>query len=441
MKKLLIKLMTLRPGLLMLFGYVVLITLGAFVLKLPFCQKQPVSFLDCYFVSTSAVCVTGLTTVDTALVWTSWGHLTIMSLIQLGGLGIMTIATIIFISAGRRISAGERLFFQESVAVGHFQDTFYLLKRIFVFTLAIQIGGAIIMTFGFLRHAGLVDATWQAIFHSVSAFNNAGFSLFSKNLIDYSSNLPVVVPIMLLIVLGGLGYFVMIELTQKRFRLFSKKTSIHTRTVVMVTLFLILGGTLGIYAFGGMNVLDSLFQSVTARTAGYNTVFMEKLPNASVIILIVLMFIGASPGSTGGGIKTTSILLVVSLAVSRLFGKTRVSLFRRTVPQIDVGRAVSVFILGILVVVVASFGVIIFHRETPNLSPDIFKLAIFEVVSALGTVGLSLGLTPYLTAMGKIIIMVTMILGKVGVLTIAHGLASPKGKKEMIYAEESIMIG
>jgi trk/ktr system potassium uptake protein len=441
MKKLLIKLMTLRPGLLMLFGYFVLITIGALVLNLPFCQKQPVSFLDCFFVSTSAVCVTGLTTVDTALVWTSWGHLAILSLIQLGGLGIMTIATIIFISAGRRISAGERLFFHESVAIGHFQDTFYLLKRIFIFTLFIELGGAIVMTLGFLRHASPVEAAWQALFHSVSAFNNAGFSLFSKNLMNYSSNLLVVVPIMMLIIFGGLGYFVMIELTQKRSRLFSRKTSIHARSVILVTLSLILGGALGIYVFGGANILDSIFQSVTARTAGFNTIIINKLPNASAIILIVLMFIGASPGSTGGGIKTTSFLLVVSLAISRLFGKTRVSLFKRTVPQIDVGRAVSVFILGILVVVIASFGVIMFHRDTPNLSPDIFKLAIFEVVSALGTVGLSLGLTPYLTSMGKIIIMITMVLGKVGVLTIAHGLASPKGRKEMIYAEESIMIG
>jgi trk system potassium uptake protein TrkH len=441
MKKIFYRLMSLRPGLLMLLGYLAVITSGALLLMLPLCQKTKVAFLDTFFVATSAVCVTGLTTVDTGTVWTFWGQLTISFLIQLGGLGIMTIVTAIFISSGRRISSGERLFFHETVAVGKFQDLIYLIKRILVYTLIIELAGALIMTIGFMAKNNLIDSIWYALFHSVSAFNNAGFSTFSKNLIDYSPNLLVVTPIMLLIVLGGLGYFVMIELSRYRFNLLSRKISIHSRSVLIVSACLILIGTLGIYGAGGMNFRDAIFQSVTARTAGFNTVFMKHLPYASVIMLIVLMFIGASPGSTGGGIKTTSFLLVLMLAISRLMGKTRVSIFKRTIPQADVNRAVAVFILGIMVVVGASAIVIISQSTAPGGQSDLFETAIFEVVSALGTVGLSIGLTPNLTDIGKIVIIITMLVGKVGILAFAYSLAAPKGKKEIIFAEENIMIG
>jgi trk system potassium uptake protein TrkH len=441
MKIFLYKLMNIRPGLLILLGYLLVITIGSLVLMLPKCQNQSVSFLDSFFTCTSAVCVTGLVTVDTATAWSFWGQLTILILIQLGGLGIMTIATAIFSSAGRRLSTGERLYFQETVAVGKFRDLLFLVKRIYIMTFIIELIGAAVMVIGFSANNNLPDSIWHSVFQSISAFNNAGFSTFSTNLIDYASNLLVVVPIMTLIILGGLGYFVMIELYQFRPFRVGNRLSAHTKSVIIVTLLLIIGGTLGIFWSGGSNWLDSLFQSVTARTAGYNTVDINFLPHPAIIVLIILMFIGASPGSTGGGIKTTSFLLVFRLAISRLFGKSRVSLYNRTIPQTDVNRAVAVFILAIMVVVVCSSGVIIFQSSSAHNPDNIFELAIFETISALGTVGLSMGFTPYLSKMGKIIIIITMLIGKVGILTFAHSLAAAKGKKEIIYAEESIMIG
>jgi trk system potassium uptake protein TrkH len=441
MKSFLYKLMNIRPGLLILLGYLTVISAGALILMLPFCQIEKVSFLDIFFTCTSAVCVTGLVTVNTATAWTFWGQLAILVLIQLGGLGIMTIATAIFSSAGRRLSTGERLYFQETVATGKFRDFLYLVKRIYILTFIFELIGAIIMFFGFRSTNSLPDAIWHSLFQSISSFNNAGFSTFPGNLIDYGSNLLVVVPIMSLIIFGGLGYFVMIEVLEYRPFRPHNRFSAHTKSVLIMTALLILAGMVGMHLSGGSNWLDSLFQSVTARTAGYNTVDIAALPHPAIIVLVILMFIGASPGSTGGGIKTTSFLLVFRLALSRLFGKSRVSLYRKTIPQTDVARAVAVFILAIMVVVACAAGIIIFQGGQIYDPDNIFELAIFETVSALGTVGLSMGLTPYLSSMGKVIIILTMLIGKVGILTFAHSLAASKGKKEIIYAEESIMIG
>lgn len=441
MKKAFYRLMGIRPGILMLLAYLVLIFIGSLVLLLPPCQNTEISFIDALFTSASAVCVTGLITVDTATAWTFWGQLAILLLVQLGGLGIMTIATIIFVSAGRRISAGERLFFHESVAVGKFQDVLYILRRIFVYTAIIEAIGAVLLTMGFWAHMPLIQALWSGIFHSIAAFCNAGFSIFSGNLTAFASNNIICSSVMTLIVLGGLGYFVMMELLHPHMVSPFRKLSIHAKSALTVTVILIITGAAALYAAAGISFTEALFQSVTSRTAGFNTVDIAALSNAAIIILLILMFIGASPGSTGGGIKTTAFLLVAAFASARAFGKSRVSLFKRTIPQADIYRAVGVFILGILVVVGSAFGIIIFYPVGAYGSEEIFKMAIFEVVSALGTVGLSLGLTPHLTAPGKIIIIMTMLIGKVGILSIAHSLTAPKGKTEIIYAEESIMIG
>jgi trk system potassium uptake protein TrkH len=441
MKKAFYRLMGIRPGILMLLAYLVLILFGSLVLSLPLCQKVEISFLDSFFTSASAVCVTGLITVDTATAWSFWGQLAILVLIQLGGLGIMTIATIIFVSAGRRISAGERLFFHESVAVGKFQDVLYILKRIFIYTAIIEAIGAVLLTMGFWSHMPLIPAVWSGIFHSIAAFCNAGFSIFSGNLTAFASSNVICSSVMTLIVLGGLGYFVMMELLHPNMVSPIRKLSVHAKSALTLTIILIIAGAAALYAAGGITFNEAMFQSVTSRTAGFNTVDIASLSNAAVIILLILMFIGASPGSTGGGIKTTAFLLVAAFASARALGKSRVSLFKRTIPQADIYRAVGVFILGILVVVGSAFGIIIFYPVGAYGSEEIFKMAIFEVVSALGTVGLSLGLTPHLTAPGKIIIILTMLVGKVGILSIAHSLTAPKGKTEIIYAEESVMIG
>ncbi len=408
---------------------------------LPICQKAEVGFLDAFFISTSAVCVTGLATVDTATAWTIWGQATILILIQLGGLGIMTIATVIFISAGRKISAGERLYFHESIATGKFKDLVYLIKRIMILIFAIEFIGAISLTIGFMSKNDAISSIWAGLFHSISAFNNAGFSLFSSNLMEYGANEIVSITIMGLIILGGLGYFVMIELMNYRPGIPSKRLSIHSRSVLWVTACLIISGALIIYFAGNITLLDSLFQSVTARTAGFNTVDLATLPNVSILVIIVLMFIGASPGSTGGGIKTTSFLMILSLGISRLKGHSRVSIFKRTIPTGDIIKSVAVFTLGILVVTAISSSLIIFQSGLPSTDPSVYRDAIFETVSAFGTVGLSLGFTPHLTDLSKIAIIIAMLIGKVGILTVAYSLAAPKGRSEIIYAKENIMVG
>ncbi|SYZ73470.1 Potassium uptake protein, TrkH family [Candidatus Zixiibacteriota bacterium] len=442
MKKAFYKLIGIRPGLLMLLAYLFVITSGSLILLLPSCRTTETSFLDSFFTCTSAVCVTGLITVNTATVWTFWGHLTILLLIQLGGLGIMTIATIVFISAGRRISAGERLYFEATVAVGKFHDVFYLLKRIFIFTFALEMVGTFFLTIGFMKYYDFPDAFWYGVFHAVSAFNNAGFSLFSSNLQNFSGDIIVNLTAMAMIILGGLGYFVMIEMTEIAVKRKRRHLSLHTKSVLIVTACLILFGALALYSSGKLTLLDSFFQSVTARTAGFNTVDIAALPHAAVVVLMVLMFIGASPGSTGGGIKTTSFLLVLQLAISRLRGHTKVTAFHRTIPTSDIIKSVAVFTLGILIVTAVSAAIVVFQSALPITDARIFRDAVFETISAFGTVGLSLGITPYLTGASKIAIIITMLIGKVGLLTIAYSLAAPKGRRtEVIYAEENVMIG
>jgi trk system potassium uptake protein TrkH len=441
MKKYLYKLISIRPGLLILIAYLSLILIGSLALMLPICQKRPVAFIDLFFTSASAVCVTGLTTVGTAEAWTFWGHLTIMTLIQLGGLGIMTIATAIFISAGRRIPSGERLFFQDTMTTGKFKDLAYLLKSIFLFTLTIEFIGALFLTIGFMGRQDLLTSVWTAVFHSISAFNNAGFSLFTNSLADYGDSALISVTIMLLIILGGLGYFVLLELYEYRIKSSARKLTIHSRAVLLTSAGLILFGAAAIYGAGNIGVLDAFFQSVTARTAGFNTVDLKRLPNASILILTILMFIGSSPGSTGGGIKTTSFLMLIALGISRLRGNIRVSIFRRTVPISDVIKSVAVFALGIFVVTSVTSGLIIFQSGLPSTDPAVFRDAAFEAVSAFATVGLSLGITPHLTVYSKIALIIAMLIGKVGILTIAYSLAAPKKRNEIIYAEESIMVG
>ncbi len=438
---------TLKPAQILVLGFGTIILIGAILLTLPAATTNGLglSFIDAIFEATSAVCVTGLVVVDTGTALTPLGQTVIIVLIQVGGLGFMAMATLFSIMLGKRIGLRERLLIQESLNQVSIQGVVKLTKYIIFVTFGIEGVAAIILTLTWLDDLGWPKAFYYGLFHSISAFCNAGFDLFGgfRSLTGYSSNLVVNLVIMSLITLGGIGFIVILEVYQRR--RFSK-FSLHTKVVLTISAFLVLAGaisifileyhnpkTLGSLGLGG-KILPSFFQSVTPRTAGYNTLDLAGLKTATQFLLIILMFIGASPGSTGGGIKTTTLgsLLAASWAV--INGKEDVELFKRRLSNVSIFKALSVVIAaGLLVTVVA---MILSITEQTD-----FIIVLFETVSAFGTVGLTLGLTTKLSFVGKLLISMTMFMGRVGPLTLAVALAQRNKKTLIRQPEEKILIG
>ena len=431
-------------------SFAVAIVLGALALMLPSSTVSgDISFIDALFTSTSAVCVTGLTVVDTATYFTRSGQFIIMCLIELGGLGIMTFSIILLIITGRRLSLRDKMILQDAFVPVPVVEVRSLVRRLFISTLAIEgLGAAALYLFTPDR------AVFPSVFHAVSAFCNAGFALKSTNLMAYRYNAGVNLTICSLIVLGGLGFFTHIELARRFGRRKTKRTmSAHSRLVLAVTASLITVGAFGFYAFEAGNVLAgddfsgvllaSLFQSVTARTAGFNTVDFGHLASATLFWIILLMFIGASPGSTGGGIKTTTFGILLAMAKSRYRGEDGVSVFQRTVPDETVSKALFILILAFAIVTAATLVMAATEAgDEPYLrSGTRFIEVMFEVVSAFGTVGLSTGLTPRLSGLGKFILVLVMFVGRVGPLSIAALVGQRKGAARYRYAEENVMVG
>ncbi len=421
--------------------FAVMIVLGTILLWLPFMQEKPVGFIDCFFISTSAACVTGLVTVDTASSFTFWGELVIMLLIQFGGLGIMTFAAISFKLLGARLSlrnqaALEDTLFQRNAAL-EFTRTF---NYIFIIVFTVELTGAVVLFLENIRHMPVLEAAWSGIFHSVSAFCNAGFSLWSDSLTSQSRIFQIMV--MLLIIIGGLGNVVLVELARvgrdivyrrpkKSFHLFS----FHTRTVLLVSCGLIIFGTVVIYFFDPTDsVFDCLFQSVTARTAGFNTFSQSTLSTPAVIIMLFLMFVGGSPGSCAGGIKTTSLAIWLAHIKSDLLHRNQATILERSVPQEIVVRARQLINLALIWNTVGIFILTITEITAP------LRSVIFEQISAFGTVGLSMDLTPLLTDPGKLWIIATMFIGRLGPLTIALAVDF-RNNSTISHPEGRIMIG
>jgi trk system potassium uptake protein len=443
------------PQFLLIGGFAGVIWGGAILLWLPWChQPGQLSFLDALFTSTSAVCVTGLVVVDTGTVFTTIGQVIIMLLIQTGGLGVMTFAALTFQMLGRRLSLQSQMvlhdsFFQQDVGVD-FRRQFF---RILTTTAIIEgFGMGIIFLALIARTGNIGESLYSAMFHAVSAFCNAGFSIYKNNLIDVRDNYVIIFTIMFLIIFGGLGHAVLLELWSRVKQSFTRKDnkkvmrplSVHGRVVWRMTVWLIFSGALGILFFGLTSekknwlgkIVDALFQSVTARTAGFNSLDIGALPLSSLMLIIMLMFIGGSPGSCAGGIKTTSFAIWLAEMRSKLRGHKEVKILDRRVPAeilwrntILIRLAAAWNILGILM--------LLFTESHPGVG---MHDVIFEQISAFGTVGLSTGLTDKLSVFGRVWIIVTMFVGRLGPLTVAMWVI-PERHVLIRYPRARIMIG
>ena len=434
------------PSQVLVLGFALVIFFGALLLTLPQATQNGLGlpFLNAVFTATSAVCVTGLVVVDTATTFTNFGQWVILLLIQVGGLGFMTFATLFAMILGRRITLKQRLLLQEALNQVSVEGIVRLVRSVLKISFAIEAIGALILTLRWQSDFGWSKALYYGIFHSVSAFNNAGFDLFGNfsSLTAYVGDPVVNITIMLLIICGGLGFIVLADLLGPR-----KRYRLHTKIVLQVSAALILIGAVVIFLMEftnpktlgplpiGTKVLAAFFQSVSPRTAGFNTLNLAGMYDTTLLSMIVLMFIGASPGSTGGGIKTTTFIAMVLSVLSTYRSDPHVVLGGRTLPKDVIQKAwaitTSAAVLVFLIVSILSL-----TERTDLLT------VLFEVTSAFGTVGLSLGITPYLTDVGKMAIILTMFIGRVGPLTLAFVLSQKKNKKAHIkYPDERIMIG
>jgi trk system potassium uptake protein TrkH len=442
----------LTPARIFILSFAAVILAGALLLWLPFSTARGnLRFVDTLFTSTSAVCVTGLVVLDTGKDLSLQGQIITMILIQIGGLGIITFSTVFFVLMGRGISFKGREIVQSTFLHTPRRDFLVIAKAVILFTFATESIGAVLLFIRFFQDFQFNSALYHAIYHAVSAFNNAGFSLFSDNLISYQGDLIVNLVIMGLIVHGGIGFIVQYEVLSW-VRGIRKRVSIHTKIVLITTALLILSGAFLFYLFERNHILHGtpiltqlltcLFQSVTPRTAGFNTVEIGALMNQTILLLILLMFIGASPGSTGGGVKTTSAALLGLLIWNRIKGNENVSLFNRTIPREIIGRTISIiFASAFSVAIIWSILLIAGRTLDPVGSRHFFVEYLFETVSAFGTVGLSMGVTPKLNDVQKVAIILMMFAGRVGPLTLAFSLSRSTVKKGLTYAEEGVMVG
>ena len=435
-------------------GFIVLILFGAVLLSLPVSSAngEYTNFLSCIFTSTSASCITGLVVVDTVTHWSVFGQIVILLLIQIGGLGFMSLATFFSFLIRKNISFKERMRAAQSFSLFEFKGAIRIVKHIFLGTLCFEGAGAVILSVRFIPHFGIIDGIWKGIFTSVSAFCNAGFDLMGKfsgkfsSLTAFSDDLVVCMTVMLLIVIGGLGFIVWEELfTIRKF----SKFSLFSKLAIITTGLLILSGAVLIFitevtnpetlkpmSFKGQ-VLSSLFQAITPRTAGFNTIDLAAMRDASKVIMVVLMFIGANSGSTGGGIKvsTFSVIVVGVLCIAR--GKKDVTAFERRISEGTVFRSFALVIMAAAVLILCSVMICFLQ---PELS---YTDVIYECVSAFGTVGLTLGITTELSGISQIIIIFLMYFGRVGLLTLSFAIfkRQQRSLNKLQYPEGKVIIG
>lgn len=439
----------LNPAQILVLGFAAVIVFGGVLLNLPFASVdgKSVGFINAIFTSTSAVCVTGLVVVDTGTHWTLFGKIVIMLLIQIGGLGFMTMTTTFAFLMGRKISLKSRLIMQEAFNQSALAGVVLLTRRVLLFTLAIEGTCALIMMTRFIPMYGLYNGIFFSIFHSVSAFCNAGFDLIGgfRSLMPFVADPVINLTIMFLIISGGLGFSVIAEVIN--IRKFSKLT-LHSKVVISMTSLLIAVGTIFILLFEYANpgtlgpmswadkILSALFQAVTPRTAGFNSIDMSKYTISAQLLTIILMFIGGSPGSTAGGIKTTTFGLIIAQVISVIAGRENPSVFRKRIPMDAVNKALALFSVAMFIVIFVTM--LLSVTEVGHSFMDL----IFETTSAFATVGLSLGVTPTLSTAGKIIIAMTMFAGRLGPLTLIMAIASRQGKVQKYkYPEGKILVG
>jgi len=433
-----------RPSAIIAISFLIVILVGGCLLSLPISSARGTStnFLDACFTANSATCVTGLVTLDTGVHFSLFGLFIIMGLMQIGGLGYMTFSTFMVLVFRQKLFISQKLAIQEALNVYSTKDVVLVLKKVFGIVFFVEGLGAAILFFRWLPEMGVNQALLYAVFHSISAFNNAGFALPVNfaNLMPYATDWVVNLTITSLIIVGGLGFIVIADLIERR------RFSLHTKIVMGTTFALVALGT-GLIFFleyhnpltiGPMTFFDKLlaayFQSVTCRTAGFNTLAIGNLAPPTLLIMMVLMFIGASPGGTGGGIKTTTFAVIIGTIWATLKGFRNTIMFNRRIPVETVRRAITLTFLALAVV-----GLSIFILD--NIEHFSLMEVAFEIFSAFGTVGLSMGITPSLSAAGKLLIMLVMFIGRVGPLSLLIALTLNQRDNKVEPPKEGISIG
>lgn len=441
----------LTPSHVLVIGFAIIILTGTILLMLPFASKdgQSLSFINALFTATSAACVTGLVVVDTAHQFSMFGQMVIMLLIQIGGIGFMSFATLYAFALRKRITLKDRLLLKESLNASSMEGIVRLFRRLLVFAFTIEGISAIILSIRWSFDFGIAKGIYYGIFHSISLFNSAGFDLFGtetghfSSLTSYTNDVVVNIVTIFLILLGGIGFVVMADVyDNRRFR----KLTLHSKVAISTTIILGVIGTIVIFLFEFTNtktlgsldaagkVFASFLQSTTPRSVGVSTIDIASMRQATLFFIIILMFIGASPGSTGGGIKTTTFTVMLGAVYAMVRGRENIVLFRYRIGMQQILKAVTVTLVALFVIV----GVSMVLSTTEDAS---FLTILFEVTSAFGTVGLSMGLTPELTSFGKLMIILTMFVGRLGLLTLIIALGSKRQKELYRYPEGKITIG
>jgi len=437
------KVIRLSPPQLLVVTFLFFIIVGMGLLKLPFATTKSITWLDALFTTTSAMTVTGLAVVDTGDAFTLFGEVVIMSLIQIGGLGIMSFAVLIFMMLGKKIGFKERLLLQQALNQTSVGGVIKLVKYLFIFSFLVEGFAVLLLASEWVPEFGWRRGLYVSIFHSISAFNNAGFSLWSDSLMGYVGNPIVNITISFLFIVGGIGFTVLVDLWKSKT---IRKLSLHTKIMVVGTF------VINVFAFMMIFILEynnpntlaqlpfldklfaSYFQAVTPRTAGFNSLDYGSMERSTLLLTILLMFIGAGSASTGGGIKLTTFVVISLSVFAFLKEKREIRIFRRTIDQNYIFKALAVSMISVLLVFTALF---FLDMTEKNAS---FLAILFEVVSAFGTVGLSMGITGSLTAIGKWIIIIVMFVGKLGPLTLAFSLSRPD-KEKIRYPKEDILTG
>jgi len=429
-------------------GFALVILIGGIILSLPFSSLDGnyTNFLDSLFTSTSAVCVTGLVTIDTGTHWNVFGKVIIMLLIETGGLGFMSITIFIAILLGKKITLKDRLIMQEAMNTFNIQGLVKMVQYVLAFTLSVQILGAILLATQFIPQFGWKTGMFFSIFHSVSAFCNAGFDLFGNyaSLVSYSSNAVVLLTISGLIIIGGLGFTVSLEIFNYRK---AKRFSTHSKMVICITLVLIIFGALFMLLVEYRNletlanmtfrdkVLNAFFASVTPRTAGFNSISTDGMTMAGKLMTIILMFIGGASGSTAGGLKVTTFGVLAFTLISALKGREDTEAFGRRFSKETVYKAFTLLCISMLLVITVT--TILTITEPDKLFIDL----LYEATSAFATVGLTAGVTQSIGSISKVVLIITMYLGRVGALTVILAIINKKKKNGIRYPEAKILIG
>lgn len=438
----------LTPVQILAIGFATVILIGAILLNLPIAtqDRSRTPFIDCIFVSTSATCVTGLVTVDTGTHWSYFGKTVIMFLIEIGGLGFMSFATLIALLLGKRITLKERLVMQEALNSFSLQGLVKMAKYVLIFTFSIQLAGALLLSTEFIPEFGLGKGIYYSVFHAISAFCNAGFDLIGefRSLTPYADNTVIIITIGSLIIIGGLGFYVWQEIYNFKGL---RKLSLHSKVALSVTAFLLVTGTILMFIFESNNpgtmknmsfkgkVLSSFFAAVTPRTAGFNSISTSDMTNAGVFLTIILMFIGGAPGSTAGGIKITTAGVLAMTVISIVKGREDTEIYKKRIAKDTVYKSLSITIIALALVITVTM---ILSITEPSAS---LEYLLYEATSAFATVGMTLGLTTELSFVGKIIVAFTMYCGRLGPLTVFLALASRVNSNKIKYPEDKILVG